>query len=91
MLFPACRTAFVDDLNRTTNQCRSQFAWVSDGRRAADKLWIGTVKSAQARQASNDVSQIGTEYPSIGMNFIDNHIFQVFKQLDPFGVVRQNA
>ena len=37
------------------------------------------------------LAEIGTEDAAIGMNFVNDDIFQVFKELDPFGMMRQYA
>jgi hypothetical protein len=34
---------------------------------------------------------MGAENPGIRMELIDNNVFQVFEQIDPFGVVRENT
>ena len=31
------------------------------------------------------------ENPSVVMQFVDHHIFEIFEQFDPFGMVRENA
>ena len=52
---------------------------------------MAAVKVAQAQQPAQNVCQVAAEYAAVGMNFIDHDVLQVFKQLDPFGVMRQNT
>ena len=52
---------------------------------------MAAVKIAQAQQAAQDVGQVAAEYAPVGMDLVDHDVFQVFKQLDPFGMVRQDT
>ena len=52
---------------------------------------MGSVKRADAFEPAQNVCEIRTENAAIGVNFINHDVFQVFKELDPFRVMRQNA
>ena len=85
------RAVFVDKAHGAADHRLGKFAGVGDRGRTADEGRPGTVKAADALQAANDVGKVRAKYAAIGVNFVDDHILEIFKKLDPFGVVRQNA
>ena len=91
MLFAARRTALVDQLHRTSDERLRKLGRIGDRRGAADELRVGAVEPAQAKKPADDVGQVGAEHAAIGVNLVDNDVAQVLKQLDPLGVVRQDA
>ena len=50
-----------------------------------------SVEIAQTDQAAEYIGQIGSEDAAVGMDFVNDDIFQVFKELDPLGVMGKNA
>ena len=49
------------------------------------------VERAHALQTPDDVGQIAAENAAVGVDFVDDDVFEVFKQLDPLGVMGQYA
>ena len=69
----------------------SQLLRVSDGRGAEDELGPTAVKRTQAQQTPQDIGQVRAKHAAVGMNFVNDDIAQVFEQLDPLGMVGQDA
>ena len=84
------RTVIVDKRHLASRQRFRQFLRVRNRRAAQDELRMTAVEIAQAQQPPQHVRQIRPKHAAIGMNFINHDIPQVFKQLDPLRVVRQN-
>ncbi len=49
------------------------------------------VKFRDARDAAQDVGEMATENPSIGVEFVEDDVTQVLEDARPLGVVRQNT
>ena len=49
------------------------------------------VKRADAPQPADDVGQVRPKDAAVGVDFVDDDVAQVLKELDPLGVVRQDA
>ena len=73
------------------HQQPGQLPGVGDGGAAQDELGLGPVKGAQAHQAAQHVGQIAAEDAPVAMDFVDDDVAQVLKQLHPLGVVGQDA
>ena len=52
---------------------------------------MAAVKRAQPHQAAQDIGQMTSEDAAVGVQFVDDDVLQVFKELDPLGVVRQDV
>ena len=52
---------------------------------------MAAVKCAQAHETAQNVCQIAAEHAPVAVNFVHHDVFQVFKQLHPFGVLGQDA
>ena len=52
---------------------------------------MAAIKFAQAHEPPQHIGQVGTEYATVSVNFINDNVAQVFKELDPLGVVGKNA
>ena len=91
MLFAGGRARFGDKLHRPPGKALGQLTRVGDGRGAAYELRMGAVKRAYTFEPPDDVCEVGAEYAAVGVNLVDDDVFQVFKQLHPLGVVRQYA
>ena len=52
---------------------------------------MAAVELAQAHQPSQDVGQVGAEHAAIGVNLVNDDVAQVLEQLDPLGVMGQDA
>ncbi len=85
------RAAFVQERHRTLQNFLRVLAWIGHRRRAADKHRVGAIETADADQPADDVGEVRTEDAAIGMQLVDDNVFEVHKKLLPFGVVRQNA
>ena len=48
---------------------------------------MAAVELAQPHQPAQHVGQVGAEHAAVGVDFVDDDVFQVFKQLDPLGMV----
>ena len=81
----------VDQGNRTAGQRLGQFFRIGNRCAAQDELRMASVEFAQAQQTAQDVGQVAAENAPVGMDFVDNDILQVFKELDPFRMMRQDA
>ncbi len=64
---------------------------VADRGGTADKPGLRTVEGADSFQPSDEIRHVGTENATVHMELIDDHVLQVFKKLDPLGVVREDA
>ena len=81
----------VDKGDRAANECLGQLAGVGNGGAAQDKLRMAAIKFAQAHEPPQHIGQVGTEYAPVSVNFINDNVAQIFKELDPRGVVGKNA
>ena len=71
-----------------------QVGRVGDGGRAHDEHRPRAVKGADPLQAAHDVGHVRAEDAGVvmgGVQLVDDHVFQVFEQAGPLGVVRQDA
>jgi len=84
------RAVIIHQADLAPRQRFRQFLRVRNRRAAQDELRMTAVEIAQAQQPPQHVRQIRPKHAAIGMNFINHDIPQVFKQLDPLRVVRQN-
>ena len=89
--FARRRAVLIDQQHFSAGHSLGEFLGIADRRAAADKSWMGSVKRADAFEPAQNVCEIRTENAAIGVNFINHDVFQVFKELDPFRVMRQNA
>lgn len=91
MPFPHGGAVVVDKGDRAANEGLGQLAGVGNGGAAQDKLRMAAIKFAQAHETPQHIGQVGTEYATVSVNFINDNVAQVFKELDPLGVVGKNA
>ena len=89
--FPGRCAVFVDEQHFPAGHGLRQFPGIANGGGTADENRIGAVKPANALQAADDVGQVGAENAPVSVNFVNDHIAQVFKELYPLGVMGQNA
>ena len=59
--------------------------------RTADEDGIATVEAADPAQSAQDIRQVTAEDAAIHMQFVNNDILQVRKELLPLGVMRQDS
>ena len=85
------RAVIVNDGDGPPDQRFRQLLGIGDGGAAQDEPGMAAVEFAQAHKPAEHVSQVAAKDPAIGMDFIDDDVLQVFKQLDPLGVMGQNA
>ena len=81
------RAVVVDEGHVPAGEGFRQLLRVGDGGRAEDVLRMAAVELAQPHQPAQHVGQVGAEHAAVGVDFVDDDVFQVFKQLDPLGVV----
>ena len=81
------RAVVIDEGHVPAGEGFRQFLRVGDGGGAEDELRMTAVELAQTHQAAQHIGQVGAEHAAVGVDFVDDNIFQVFKQFDPFGVV----
>src|SRR5664280_1865925 len=87
-LFPGRCAIFLDNLNFSLDELRSQLARICDRRRTADELRIRTVELRDPSQSSKHVRKMAPEYAAISVQFIQNDIAQILEQPHPLSVVR---
>ena len=49
------------------------------------------VESTKPQQSAKNIGQVTAKDTTIGMDFIYHDVFQIFKELYPFGMMRQNV
>ena len=81
----------IDHVDGAARERLRQLLGIGDGGRAEDELRLGAIEIAQAQQAAQDIGQVGAEHAAVGMDLVDDDILQVLEQLDPLGVVGQDA
>ena len=84
-------TVFIDQGHRTADQRLRQFLRIGDGGAAENELRMTAVELAQAHQPAEHVGQVAAEDAAVGVDFVNHDIPQVLKQLDPLGVMGQDA
>ena len=52
---------------------------------------MAAIKRAQAQQAAEHVGQMASEHAAVGVQLVDDDVFEIFKQLDPSGMVGENV
>ena len=90
-LLAARGAVLLDQLERTAGQSFRELARVGDRRRRTDEDRIRAVVAAHPPQAAQDVGQVAAEDAAIGVELVDDDEFQVFEQLRPARMVRQDA
>ena len=83
MLFPFTRAALADELERLPVRFSASSCGIRNRRRRADELRRASVKLADAREPPEQVRQMASKDPAIGVQFIDDDESQIFKQLRP--------
>ena len=84
-------SVLVNQPDGLANHRLGELLRVADGGRAADEGGICAVEGADALQAADHVGQVRAEHAPVGVDLVDDHILQVFEQLDPLCVVGQYA
>ena len=84
-------TVFIDQGHRTADQRLRQFLRIGDGGTAENELRMTAVELAQAHQPAEHIGQVAAEDAAVGVDFVNHDIPQVLKQLDPLGVMGQDA
>ena len=64
---------------------------IGDGGGAADETRLGAVELADAAQAAQHVRHVAAVDAAVVVQFVDDDVAQVFEQLGPLGVMRQDA
>lgn len=90
MLFARRRAIVVHQRDGRLNEFFRQFAGIGNGRAAADELRAGPVKGADAAQTPYQVRQVAAENAPVMVDFIDDHILEIFEKTDPDRVMGQN-
>ena len=91
MFFPLGRSAFGNCRNLLTDQLGRQLLGIRDRRRAENKPGIRAIKTTHPAQPPDHIGHMGAEHAPIGVHLVDDHIFEIFEKLRPFGVMGQNA
>ena len=91
MLFTPWGSIARDNFHGQASQTFGQFTRIGDGRRTTDKLGIGSVKPGHPLQPPQDIGHMTAKDPPVLMHLIHNNVFQIFKELNPKCVMRQNA
>ena len=85
------RAVFGDGGDLAPGQLGGQLHGVGDGGAAQDEARVAAVKRTQAHQAAKHVGQVASEHAAVGVQLVDDDIFEIFKQLDPPGMVREDV
>ena len=85
------RAVFGDGGDFPPGQLGGQLHGVGDGGAAQDEARVAAIKRAQAHQAAKHVGQMASEYAAVGVQFVDDDVFEIFKQLDPSGMVGEDV
>lgn len=88
---PRGRAVVVDHRHGAGGHVLRQLLRVVNRRRAADERGMRAVERADALQPPEHVCEVRAEHAAVGVNLVNDHIFQVFKQPHPLGVMRKNA
>ena len=91
MTLAARGAVFVDQRDGRLDQFFGQFLRVADGGGGEDELRICAVKGRHAFQAPDDIGHVRAEDPAIGVQFVDDHEFQVAEEVGPVGVMGQDT
>src|SRR5215471_21323202 len=91
VLFPLRRATLRNRRDLSANELPGQFYRVGYGSRAQNKHRGGSVKAADAPQASDDVGHVRAEHATISVHFVNHDITQTIEELRPARVMRQNA
>lgn len=90
VLGPGRRAGFGDGGDRRLDQRFGMRLRVADGGRAQDELRRHAVEGADPLQPAQHVGDMAAEHAAVGVHLIDHHIAQVFEELRPLGVMRQD-
>ena len=85
------RAVFGDGGDLAPGQLGGQLHGVGDGGAAQDEARVTAVKCAQPHQAAKYVGQVASKYAAVGMQLVDDDVFEIFKQLDPPGMVGEDV
>ena len=91
MFFAGRRTVVVHQFNWHLHQFFRQLPGIRNGSAATDELRGGAVERADAFQTSDHIGKVAAEYTAILVNFVYDHITQIFKKPNPDGVMGQNT
>lgn len=72
-------------------QLGGQLHGVGDGGAAQDEARVAAIKRTQAHQAAEHVGQMASEHAAVGVQLVDDDVFEIFKQLDPSGMVGEDV
>ncbi len=73
------------------NQVARELDRIGDRGRAADELRFASVKPGDALQPAKHVAKVAAEHAAIGVQLVEHHVTQIFKQASPTGVMRKDA
>ncbi len=85
------RAVAVDEGGSTAGERRRQLLRIADGRRAGHDDRVAAVVRAQAEEAPQDVGHVAAEDPAVGVRLVDDDEAQLFEELVPLRVVRQDG
>ena len=88
--FAGGRAVFRYGGNFPSGQGLRQLHRVLNGGAAQNVLGMAAVKLAQPFQPPEHIGQMTAEHAAVGVNFVDDNVLQIFKQLHPLGMVGQN-
>ncbi len=91
VLFPGGGAVVIDQFHRPADEGFRQFFWILNGGRTEDEFGVAAVKFTKAQQPAQYIRQVAAEDTPVGMDFVNDDILQVFKQLHPFGVLGQDT
>ena len=81
----------VDDRDRPAREGLGQDARPSDGGGAEDQLRVAAVVRAEAEEAPQDVGHMAAEDATVEVGLVDHDVAQLFEELEPLRVVRQDG
>ena len=91
MPFAGGRAVFRYGGHFPSRQRLRQLHRVLNGGTAQNILGVAAVKLAQPFQPPEHIGQMTAEHAAVGVNFVDDNVLQIFKQLHPLGMVGQNV
>ncbi len=90
--FRARRSIVIDQMKRPPKKRFDMFGRIADGGGRTDELGLAPMHLADAQQAPQNIGHMGTERSSIGVDFVDDDVFQPGEKGSPSTiVVRQDA
>ena len=91
ILFAGGRTILGNGFEWLLGKRFGEIFGISDGGGAADEARAGAIEFTNAFEAAQDIGQMAPIDAAVHVQFVNNDVAKIFKELGPFGVVRKNA